>query len=1132
MKGESRIGGEPAFVVSAVPKCLHRECLTAEPCLQAAEGCRKIEVFPSLLDGLEMKNVALILAFVLLPGVAKAGDGGLRFVRHPAPSPDGSRLAFGYQGDIWTAPLAGGAARRLTVHAAYDSHAVWSPDGRWIAFDSDRFGNGDVFALRVDGGAVRRLTFHSAGDYVHAWSPDARLIYFTSYRPGPSFIRPRVLSAPLDGSALPAPVAGAEMRQPAVSPGGDLIAFVRGGSPWWRKGYRGAAERKIWLCRPETKRYGPLVEAEGNHLWPMWGPDGKSLYFVSDREGTSNLHRLDLNTAETERLTSFTDYGVRFPSISADGTVIAFAAGADVYALKTPDGRPGRIRIDAPLDRRARLRERRTFTRDAAEFALDPGGKELAFAVRGELFALPAPPSKRKDDEPPVETRANLVVSNPAREKDPVFSPDGESLVFASDRNGNYDLFVARAAPGEEDALSRALAFEVEPLATGPEDEIRPAFSPDGTRIAFQRGLGDLVVIGADGSGARTVTSSWNLGDFAWSPDGRWFALSRSDEEYNEEVFLVPADGSAPPVNVSRHPDDDDSPVWFPNGRGLAFVSRRNRDDDDVWMVFLRKADFETPPDALWEIWSGEAEEPEAKDEEEEGEETEDGKEEKEDEVPEVLVDLDGIHRRLKQLTSLPGDERGPAVSPDSLTVAFFADADEDRSVFSVRWDGTGLDHLDRHVSPDGSLRFGPEGKRLWYLDRAGRIRFLDAGGGDSDAVSFRASLTVDHEAERRQMFHEAWRVLDRRFYDPGFHGADWDAARERWAPVALAASCKEDFEDAVEMMLGELNASHLGLSVPGGAENADETGVLGVDFDPTWGGPGLKIASVLRDGPADREESRLAPGDLLLSARGVRLAPGVNLHRVLNHAAGERVRLEVASASDPDATRRVVIRPAGAREARRLRYEAYIRRCRRRVSEAGGGRLAYIHVQSMNWSSFERFERDLYAEAHDKAGLIIDVRNNGGGWTADMLLTVLAVRRHATTRSRGGRPGYPQGRRPFYAWTKPAAVLCNASSFSNAEIFSHAFKTLKRGPLVGRPTFGGVISTGGMRLLDGSWLRLPFRGWWVHPNGPDMELHGAVPDHDVPLTPSDEEAGADPQLDRAVEALLAEIEKPGGEGR
>ncbi|MHC4780111.1 MAG: S41 family peptidase, partial [Planctomycetota bacterium] len=670
---------------------------------------------------------------------------------------------------------------------------------------------------------------------------------------------------------------------------------------------------------------------------------------------------------------------------------------------------------------------------------------------------------------------------------------------------------------------SRTLKTRLTRLTSTPQDEKRPRFSPDGTRIAFQRGRGHLIVIDTEGVEETTVLEGWNLDSFRWSPDSKWFVFARSDDEYNTDVFLIPSDGTGGPVNISQHPDDDYSPVWFPNGRAIAFVSRRNRDDGDIWISYLRQKDFETSGSDLWEEWKGGGKgKGKGKEDSPQEEDTEEGKEDKDEEAPvEVLIDFGRLHLRLRQLTSLPGDEGTPVVSPDSLSVAFTAESGGHRGLWTAQWDGSGLDCIVSKLSTQGGLVWGDGGREIFALAGDGRVLAVKAKGGKKRSLNFKASMDVDVTGTRKQIFAEAWRLMAHNFYDPGFHGADWTAMGRRYEPLALSASCTEDFLDAIRMMLGEINASHLGVYGPGGRVTADETGLLGVDFDTDFVGPGLRIASVVDRGPASRQESRLEPGEVILKVSGIAVGPGVNIHRLLNHTAGRRVLIEVSDPVELGEVREVTIRPYTQRQESRARYEAWVDQRRSRVDLRSGGRLAYLHIRGMSWPSFERFERDLYSAAHGKEGLIIDVRNNGGGWTADMLLTVLSVKRHAFTRGRGGGKGYPQGRRPFYAWTKPAATLCNEASFSNAEIFSHAFKTLKRGPLVGRPTYGGVISTGGRRLLDGSRIRMPTRGWWIFPGGPDMELNGAVPDHIVEVLPDDEEAGRDPQLDKAVDVLL-----------
>jgi tricorn protease len=372
-----------------------------------------------------------------------------------------------------------------------------------------------------------------------------------------------------------------------------------------------------------------------------------------------------------------------------------------------------------------------------------------------------------------------------------------------------------------------------------------------------------------------------------------------------------------------------------------------------------------------------------------------------------------------------------------------------------------------------------------------------------------------------------AWRTMRDQYYDGNLNNRDWDRIREKYEEKAARATDARVYAAVLSLMLGELNGSHLGFrsyerSWRPEDSWREETAHLGLRFDPAFEGPGLKVRDVIPESPAFQNKSRIEPGEVVLEVDGRPVQAGTDLTEVLNGPMDRDVRLIVRNGEGEN--REVILRPISFGHARGLLRREWIDDCRRRVSEASDDTLGYLYVRSMDWPSFLEFEREIYAEGAGKEGLIIDVRDNGGGFTTDHLLTVLCQPAHALTVPRGGGAGYPQDRRVYASWDKPIAVLCNQNSYSNAEIFSHAIKTLKRGKVVGVPTAGCVISTGSKRIMDLGRIRLPFRGWFLLENGEDMELNGAVPDHVLWPEPGELPAGRDRQLEKAVEVLLEDV--------
>jgi len=1044
-----------------------------------------------------------------------------RMPRHPAPSPDGNLIAFSWQGDIWVVSSRGGRARRLTAHPAADRHPVWSRDGAWIAFASDRHGNMDVFVMPADAAAPpRRLTHASADDIPADFHPDGGRVLFTSRRDESVRNSPAFYLVPLEGGT-PALAQSALGLTGAYPPDGKSLVFVRGKTPWWRSGYSGSGSREIWQ-RTEDGSYERLTDLDGDVDCPSWLPDGRLLVLAA-LGGRKNLHLLGRDGDISPGLTDHEGSDVRYPRASADGTLAAYEFEDAVWTLALPAGRPRKLEIEVASDA-VRSRVERHADRDGARgLRISPDGKLAAFVVHGEVFVSGIASKEDQEVAAPPTVR---ITATPHREKDLSWSPDGKSLLFASDREGSFDLWLARPAD-EEAGWTGSYGFDLTRLTDSPAEEHGAGFSPDGERIAYLRGKGDLVVTDTRGRKERVLFEYWDTPQGCdWSPDGKWIACSRHDMDYNSDIWILPAEGGEA-YNVSRHPDEDTFPRWSPDGKRLLWLSKRHARSVDVWGVWLALADHERTPEGWLAHWkaAGKKDDKKGKGKKKGGEEGEEEEEEKE--LPEVSIDFEDLWRRGRPITSLRGDEGWAFASQDGRRVFFTGEVKGKRDLFSVRWDGEDLQQITQGGKKPRALQLTRDGKTIFYLAGKGKIERVSAEGKAGDPVPFTARYEIDTAAEREAVFDEAWRAVGEWFYDPAFHGTDWKAQREKYRPCALAASHPDDFQDVVNLMLGELNASHVKYGNPRG-EGGEATGWTGALFDPEAGGKGLRVREVLPDSPAARRDVDLRAGERILAVDGVPVDRNTNVYALFAGTVGVKVPLRIAGKGGR--VRTAAVEPVDLWPVRQLRHRKWEKDRRGMVERLSGGRLGYLHVQGMSIPSFEEFERNLYAAGHGREGLVIDVRNNGGGWTTDYLLAVLEVRRHARTVPRGGDPSiraYPQGRLPLAAWTRPALALCNEASFSNAEIFSHAFKTLGRGLLAGWPTYGGVISTGGTDLVNGGWVRLPLRGWWVGETGLNMENNGAVPDLLVAQPPAEDTSSTtDTQLEIAVRVFLERIEE------
>ncbi|MGD8427309.1 MAG: S41 family peptidase, partial [Balneolaceae bacterium] len=1037
------------------------------------------------------------------------------FARFPSISPNGSAITFSYQGDIWRVPINGGRAWRMTLHEAYDTRPQWSPDGSKIAFISDRNGNNDVFVMNADGSKIKQLTYHSASDELTGWAPDNRVIFTTNRTYNQVEWEPEIQLVSSEGGT-PTRFFDSFGLMAAMSPNGRYLVFVRGYNREYRKRYRGSANKDLWVYDTQNKTYRQLTDFMGNDMYPRFAGNNE-LYFTSERDSTLNIYKTSFSNdgriGNLQQLTNLKNDGVRYFDVSNDGNYIVFESQTGIYTFREGET-PQKLDINVSHDRRFDNIERKTFTEDAEEFAVSPSGDWLAFVENGEIFIKHNNPKKN---------RSVKLTDSPYRDLDVTFLNDS-TILFASDRNGQYDLFALESASGKKD-LFESLQFKTIRLTETQQAERHPILSPDGKKVAFNRGRGQLIVSdinGRDRLGKETILldTGWAEADgIAWSPDSKWLAYSLPDLDFNTEIYIQPADNSKDPVNISKHPRPDTDPVWSPDGSKLAFLSSRNNGDDDVWFAWLNKRDWQrTKLD--WE------------------------KSEKpihlspEDTVGvDVDINFDGLYKRLQQVTSLPGNESDIAISKDGQTFFFVVNRDSrqnydaDQDLYQAKWDGTETKALTQGGVAPYNVRLNSKLNALYLMQKGGKMGRFNLEKNDLENMPFTAKMAINHKEQRNQIFEEAWRKLDINFYDPNFHGQNWNALHDHYKPWAMAASSDQDFQDVMNMMLGELNSSHMGFYGSERAETQDmHTGLLGVEVEPVDNG--VRVTHVIPNSPADREVSKLYAGDVITSVDGKSVAKTDNFFQLLEDKVDTPTMLNVRNAKGKN--REVVIEPT--RSLKEELYNEWVQERKDLTEKYSNGRLGYLHIQGMNWPSFERFERELTATGEGKDGIIIDVRYNGGGWTTDYLLTVLNYRQHAYTIPRGAtnnlqkdhtnfRSYYPFGERlPFATWTGPSIALANQNSYSNAEIFAHAYKTLDYGTLVGEPTFGAVISTGGARLMGDSFVRLPFRGWYVKATDKNMEHGPAIPDIEIENAPNYRTRG-DAQLQRAVKELLNQID-------
>ena len=1044
-------------------------------------------------------------------------------------SPDGKEIAFCYKGDIYKVPASGGEAIRLTTQDSYESSPVWSPDGQEIAFASDRYGNFDIFIMSADGGNTRRLTTHSTAEIPSTFTPDGKAVVFsaTIQDPAASVLFPRSVLTEL----YKVPTTGGRTEQMLGTPA-EYVCFNGSGNKFlyqdrkgledeWRKHHTSSVTRDIWLYDTKSGKHTNLTNRAGEDRNAVWSADEKEVYLLSERNGGSmNVYAFPIeNPQEIRSITSFDTHPVRFLSIANE--TLCYTYDGEIYIQPT-GGKPQKVAITLTRDDES-MPEPLSFTRGASEATVSPDGKQVAFTVRGEVFVTSTEYGTTKQ-----------VTHTPEAEEGLSFGADNRSLVYASERNGNWNLYTAKIVRKDDANFPNATLIEEEALLpdNGTERQ-QPQFSPDGKEIAFIEDRTRLMVINLATKKVRQITdgSEWyettGSFDYMWSPDGKWFTLTLIGNRHDPytDIALVKADGKSRPVNLTNSGYTNGAPRWVMDGNAILFTTERYGmrshaswgSLDDVMLAFVNKDSYDKfrlnkeDYELLKEL---EKEQEKAAS----GESDKDKDNEKKEKAPkDIVVELDGIEDRIVRLTPNSSSIASALVSADGENLYYLASFEGgfDMWKMDLRKHETKLLH--KMDAGWANMETDREGENIFILGGSG-MQKMEIASEELKPVAYRAEMKMDLAAERAYMFEHVYKQEKKCFYTESMHGVDWEAMTAAYRKFLPHINNNYDFAELLSEWLGELNVSHTGgRYYPDG--KGETTASLGLLFDWNYSGNGLSIDEVIEKGPFDRKSTKVTKGTVIEKIDGKSIDADTDYFALLNGKTGKKT---LVSFYNPQTKEHwdEVIKPIGNGELNTLLYERWVKQRAADVKRWSDGRLGYVHIESMDDGSFRTVYSDILGKYNDCEGIVIDTRFNGGGRLHEDIEILFSGKKYLTQVIRGRSACDMPSRR----WNKPSIMLQCEANYSNAHGTPWVYKHRGIGKLVGAPVPGTMTTVSWETLQDPTLIfGIPVVGYQL-PDGSYLENKQLEPDIHVLNSPETVVKGEDIQLKAAVEELLKEL--------
>jgi tricorn protease len=1068
--------------------------------------------------------ILVVLAYLSVAGFAQ----GTRLLRHPTVSRDS--IAFEYGGDLWVVSRNGGQARRVTSTQGVELDPYFSPDGSQIAYTSTVAGNTDVYVVPTAGGDPKRLTFHPSLDRVRGWTPDGRGVVFASTRTSaPQQAYWRLWTISIDGG-LPAPLPMPRAFSIAYSPDGKKLAYEEITTafvpPWyelsqWRH-YRGGRTRPVRLLNLADNSVEKLPWTNSNDSLPMW--IGNTIYFLSDRNHTTNLFAYNVGNKQITQLTRHDDFDIMTASAGADA--IVYEQAGYIHIVDSASGKARRLDIDVAGDfpwARPQLKKVVSMIRNSS---LSPTGIRAVFEARGEIFTVPT----EKGDY------RNLTQSSGAHDRSPAWSPDGSQLAWLSDASGEYQLMIGDPlgmAPARSIALPSTAFYSA------------PAWAPDGSQLLLQDNHNNLWLVElATGKAAKIDTDNYpdpiRSFDATWAPDSKWIAYSKNLPSHLRAIFVYSL-AEKKSYQVTDGLADSISPAFDVNGKYLYFMASTNYGPSTGW---LEMSSIDRPVRRAIYLVVLNANEPSPLLPETGDEPPAPPREQPPAQAPPappapravtVRIDPNGIGQRILAVNVPVGDYSNLAAG--AAGSFYYTEP-------IIPSGATGF-RLQRYELRTRAAAPFLEGVRSYSVsaDKKKLLYQMAAGGGASWGVVAtdrpakvgdgpinvaQLETRVDPRAEWEQIYRETWRVQREYFYDPQFHGANWNAIYEKYRPLLPFVRHRADLAYFIATFGGELTVGHSYKTSPGDvpSEDAVSVGLLGADFAIENGRYRIKKIYTGENWNPDLRAPLSAPGiqvtegDYVLEVNGRTLTPPANIYSLFEGTAGRQTLIRVSKTPSAEGSKVVTVIPVASDDG--LRTRAWIEDNRRLVDKLSNGRLAYVWLPNTTGPGYTAFTRYYYSQ-QDKEGAIIDERYNQGGQVADYIVNELDRKLLGYFAQRDGEPTTS----PIAGIYGPKVMIINESAGSGGDALPYYFRLRKIGPLVGTRTWGALVGTLGVPpTIDGGGITAPTLAFYDLSGRWAVENEGVAPDIEVEYTPAEVLKGHDPQLERAVQEAMKLLEQ------